>query len=194
MDEYLGTISAFAFDFAPQPGWMACNGQLLSIAEYETLFMLIGTTYGGDGMNTFALPDLRGRTLVSMGQGRGLSSIVIGQISGTTSVTITIANLPQHSHALVPGEANAKTTIYTTSVGSGTNEPGSGEFSLGSGGSFPKIYSDSAGKVTTDFVAGLQNTAVNTSFEGGSQPIDITNPYLGVNICICVAGIFPSQA
>ena len=192
MDEYLGTISAFAFNFAPQQGWMACNGQVLSISENEALYTLLGTTYGGDGVSTFALPDLRGRTLVTQGQGRGLSNIAMGQISGSRSVTMSPLNLPQHSHVLDPANVKAKTTIYATTKGGGTNEPGGGEFGLGAGGSFPSIYSDAAAKVTTDFLGGVQNS-VNTSIEGGGQPLDVRNPYLGVNFCICVAGIYPSQ-
>lgn len=193
MDEYLGTISAFAFNFAPAQGWMACNGQALPISQYDALYTLIGTTYGGDGINTFCLPDLRGRTIINQGQGRGLSNIVIGQRSGTTAVTMNTLNLPQHAHVLDPKSVSATTTIFTTSAGGGTNEPGAGEFSLGSGGSFPAIYSDAGGKITTEFVAGLKDTVVNTTIAGGSQPLDVTNPYVGVNICICVSGIFPSQ-
>ena len=89
-DPYLGEIRMFGGNFAPV-GWAFCNGQLLSIAEYEALFSLVGTTYGGDGISTFALPDLRGRTVVGAGQGPGLSSIEIGEQGGSESATLTSA-------------------------------------------------------------------------------------------------------
>ena len=94
---YIGEIRLVGFNFAPR-GWMACNGQLLSIATYSALFSLLGTTYGGDGITTFALPDLRSRIPVHQGQGPGLSNYVIGQMSGTESVTLTQNQIPAHTH------------------------------------------------------------------------------------------------
>src|SRR3954451_10417902 len=94
---YVGEIRMFAGNFAPA-GWMFCEGQLLPISEYDTLFNLIGTTYGGDGQNTFALPDLRGRAPLNQGQGPGLTNRVIGEISGSESVTLISTQMPQHIH------------------------------------------------------------------------------------------------
>src|SRR5512136_2572601 len=94
---YVGEIRMFAGNFAPQ-GWMFCEGQLLPISQYDALFNLIGTTYGGDGINTFALPDLRGRVIVGPGQGSGLSNYVLGQQGGVETVTLTTNQIPQHSH------------------------------------------------------------------------------------------------
>src|ERR1700726_881868 len=94
---YVGEIRIFAGNFAPS-GWMFCEGQLLPISEYETLFNLIGTTYGGDGQTTFALPDLRGRVPISMGQAPNTSNYTIGQNGGTESITLSNAQMPQHSH------------------------------------------------------------------------------------------------
>jgi microcystin-dependent protein len=99
-DPFVGTIGIFGFNFAPR-GWAQCNGQLLSIAQYSALFSLIGTYYGGDGRTTFALPDLRGRVPVNYGQGPGLSSYQIGQRGGAEQVSITIPNLPAHSHTII---------------------------------------------------------------------------------------------
>lgn len=99
---YIGEIQIFAGNFAPL-GWAFCNGQLLSIAEYSTLFTLIGTTYGGDGQTTFALPDLRGRIPIHMGQGPGLSNRTIGEMSGMESVTLNINQMPAHSHLMATG-------------------------------------------------------------------------------------------
>jgi microcystin-dependent protein len=193
MEVYIGTIMAFGFGFTPN-GWLPCNGQLLAISEYEALYMLIGTTYGGDGQTTFALPDLRGRTPISQGQGPGLSNVRTGQASGSGTVTMSAINMPAHIHPLIPGQVNAQTKIPVTATGGGTNEPGEGEFGFGAGGSFPAIFSDSSTYGNTEFLAGVQNNVnLNTGAVGSNMPINITNPYLAVNICISPYGIFPSQ-
>jgi len=96
---FIGQIVLVGFNFAP-PGWAFCNGQLLPIAEYDALFALIGTTYGGDGQTTFALPDLQGRVPIHQGQGPGLQNYLIGEVSGVEQVTITATQMPQHTHAL----------------------------------------------------------------------------------------------
>src|ERR1700749_2572272 len=96
---YVGEIRMFAGNFAPA-GWMFCAGQLLPISEYETLFNLIGTTYGGDGQSTFGLPDLRGRLPIHMGQGVGLSTRFLSETGGVETVTLTLQQLPQHNHSL----------------------------------------------------------------------------------------------
>ena len=190
---YIGTIASFGFNFVPE-GWAQCNGQLLSIAEYDTLFSLIGTTYGGDGQTTFAVPDLRGRTILNQGNGPGLSNIVIGQKGGVELTMMTISTMPSHAH----GQTSiiAKTKLNVTTTGGGTNEPGAGEFSLGATGSFPSIFSDSATIGTTDFVGGIQvvNPTINTAPAGNSQAIGILNPFLTVNFCISLYGIYPSQS
>ena len=97
-EPFIGEIKIFGFNFAPQ-NYQLCSGQLLSIAQNTALFSLLGTTYGGDGQTTFALPDLRGRMPIGQGQGPGLPNYVMGQLSGTTSVTLLTANLPAHTHA-----------------------------------------------------------------------------------------------
>ncbi len=193
LEYFIGTIASFGFNFVP-PGWAQCNGQLLSISEYDTLFALIGTTYGGDGASTFAVPDLRGRTILNQGTGRGLSSnILLGKASGSTSMTINTATMPTHGHALT--NITAQTKLNVTTTGSPTNEPGAGEFSLGAAGSFPAIFSDSSTIGNTDFVGGVQLgvPTISTTSVGNNIPIDITNPFLAVNFCISLYGIFPSQ-
>src|SRR5512135_2464461 len=102
---YVGEIRMFAGNFAPA-GWMFCEGQLLAISEFETLFNLIGTTYGGDGQSTFALPDLRSRVPLHMGQGPGLSSYIIGQNGGAEEVTLTTNQIPSHNHVPQAAAAN----------------------------------------------------------------------------------------
>src|ERR1700755_2625426 len=97
MESYVGEIRLFPYNFAPR-GWLDCNGQLLSIAENETLFVLLGTTYGGDGVNTFALPDLRGRIPLHNGTASSGSNYILGQIAGSEAVTLTSAQIPAHVH------------------------------------------------------------------------------------------------
>jgi microcystin-dependent protein len=99
MEPFIGQIMLFAGNFAPR-GWALCNGQLLAIAQYSALFSILGTTYGGNGQTTFALPDLRGRAPIHFGQGPGLSNYDLGQHGGAESVTLTPANLPPHTHGL----------------------------------------------------------------------------------------------
>jgi len=114
MEPFLGQIQPFGFNFAPR-GWAKCDGQLLPISTYSALFSLIGTTFGGDGRTTFGLPDLRGRSIVHIGNGPGLSSISWGQRGGVENIYITQANMPSHSHSLIDGVANV--TISTTNNG-----------------------------------------------------------------------------
>jgi len=130
MTPYVGEIRMFAGNFAPS-GWFFCDGSILSISEYEVLFTLLGTTYGGNGTTTFALPDLRGRIPVGVGQGQGLSNYNLGQIAGSETVTLTAANLPSHGHSLnastylgylSPTAAGA--SAKTLAPASVTNSPG----------------------------------------------------------------------
>jgi len=165
---YVGEIKMFAGNFAPS-GWEFCAGQLLSIAENETLFVLIGTIYGGDGQQTFALPDLRGRLPINQGQGSGLSSYAIGQTFGVESVTLTTNQMPAHTH--VP-QANS---------GPASSGPSLGVWASSSG---IQAYAPS-GAVSAMNVASVGS-------QGGSQPHENRMPYLAVNFIIALFGIFPS--
>ncbi len=160
----------FAGNFAPQ-GWAYCDGQLLPISQNDALFNLIGTTYGGDGESTFALPDLRGRVPLHQGTGPGLSPRTIGEAGGIESVTLTVANLPAHTH-----DFQASTT-----AGASSNPQGNVV------GSPP---------ATTMFIAdtptqSLPSTMVGST--GGSQPHENRMPFLAVNYIIALYGIYPSQ-
>lgn len=173
---YIGEIRMFGFGRTPS-GWQACDGSLLPISEYDTLYNLIGTTYGGDGQNTFAVPDLRGRLPIHQGQGPGLSSYVIGQQSGTETVTVLSTQMPQHTHSLQ----------VTTAAASG-NTPGN--TLLPGSISGDSIY-------VSDTVTGATAVAMSgqsTTFSGGSQPHENCMPTLTVQFCIATNGIFPSQA
>ena len=160
---YVGEIRIFAGNFAPA-GWMFCQGQLLPISEYDVLFNLIGTTYGGDGQSTFALPDLRGRLPIHTGSGFTLS-----QTGGAEEVTLTVSQIPAHPHTVT-----ATTNPNTASL------PG-GNF-LASG---PDIYDVN--------VAGGSTMAAAISSVGGSQPHSNFQPYLCLDFIISLFGIFPSQ-
>src|SRR6218665_1589173 len=114
IEPYLGNVSIFSGNFAPR-AWMFCQGQLLAIAQYDALFALLGTTYGGDGQTTFALPDLRSRVAVHAGQGQGLSNYVLGEVGGTESTTLLSINLPVHTHSVVSLTLQQPASTATTS-------------------------------------------------------------------------------
>ncbi|MDR3697522.1 tail fiber protein [Mucilaginibacter sp.] len=174
MQNYLGEIRIFAGNFAPV-GWFACNGQLLSISEYQALYALIGTTYGGNGTTTFGLPDLRGSIPISQGQGPALSNYVLGQTAGSANVSLTTQNIA-HTH----------TAAATTNVGN-TGTPGTGVI-LGSLGTTGAAYVPAGTGVT---VAALNATVVQNT--GGSLPHNNLMPTLGVTFIIAYTGIFPTQ-
>ena len=194
MEDFLATIKTFGFNFAPR-GWGKCDGQLLSIASNSALFSLLGTTFGGDGRTTFGLPDLRGRSMVHIGQGPGLSDIRWGEKGGRESVYLTTLNMPAHSHSLSDGVARVLTnTVIQTGSNGGTNEPDSGNNVFGSGGAFPNIYSEPP--LAQDYVGGVSSVSHITGMTnntGGNYPVDVRNPYLGVCTCIALVGIFPSR-
>lgn len=174
MDVYIGTILPFAFPRVPV-GWAACDGSLLSINGNEALYSLIGTTYGGDGSSTFALPDLRGRVAIHMGQGSGLSNRVLGQAAGTENVTIQLAQYPTHSH-----------NVVVTSDNSSANPgPMAGAvFGAGTGGATPYI-NDASG---TPAVMNANSLAIA---QGGNLPHTNLMPSLVLNYCIALFGIYP---
>src|SRR5215210_3169898 len=161
---YVGEIRMFAGNFAPA-GWMFCEGQLLPISENETLFQLIGTTYGGDGESTFALPDLRGRIPIHQGNG-----FILAETGGVEEVTLTVNQIPAHSHAFVASTAGATSTSPTNQLIAQSGQRA--------------VYTEDA--TTTN----LAPTAI--SAVGGSQPHTNFQPYLCVDFIISLFGIFPS--
>lgn len=164
-DPYLGEIRMFGGNFAPQ-GWMFCAGQTLSISENDALFTLVGTTFGGDGVTTFGLPDLRGRIPIHQGGG-----IVAGEIGGTETVTLSPAQLPAHTHPLLASGSTAN------NPNPGNNVPGES--------SVISMYQ--SGAASAAMAAGA------TSSVGGNQPHDNMQPFLCINFIISLAGIYPSQ-
>jgi microcystin-dependent protein len=168
---FVGEIRLVGFNFAPA-GWAFCNGQLMAISENETLFNLIGTTYGGDGQNTFALPNLQSRVIIHQGQGPGLSNYIIGENAGVETVTVTSAQLPIHNH----------TANCSSSAGSESSPVG-------------HIWSADAAGLTAEY-SNIQNGQMNAAAigqSGGSQPHENRMPFLAMNYIISLFGIFPSQ-
>ena len=161
---YVGEIRVFAGNFAPV-GWLFCDGQLLPIDQYDVLFNLIGTTYGGDGQTTFALPDLQSRIPIHQGNGYGLA-----QTGGAEQVTLTVNQIPAHSHAPL-----------ATSTGASTANPANANFAN---------WPDSPFATTPPATPMAPDTL---GAQGGSQPHDNMPPYLGVNFIISLFGVFPSQ-
>lgn len=202
-EPFLGEIRAVGFNFAPR-GWAQCNGQLLSIAQNSALFSLLGTTYGGDGVQTFALPDLRGRAAVGVGTGPGLSPIVQGQDGGAQQVTLTSLNLPAHTHVATYAPAAGSTPLAVTVAVANTPAPSSDPTSniLAQSQipsrSDPTVVNSYAPATTTPTVAlggvALTGTGqVTVTSTGGGQPFDNTSPYLGLIYMIALEGIFPSR-
>src|SRR5262245_24052107 len=181
---FLGQIQPFGFNFAPR-GWAMCQGQLLSIAQNTALFSLLGTMYGGNGQTTFGLPDLRGRSLVGMGQGPGLTNIDQGEVAGSESATLIITQMPAHTHT-----ATATSTLQgAAEAGDKANPQGRMLASL------PSLYytPPQGGQTYVPMFNQGVLTTVTVAPAGNSQPIPIRNPYLGMNMCIATQGIFPSR-
>ena len=167
---FIGEIALVGFNFAPQ-GWATCSGQLMAISQNTALFSLLGTTFGGDGQQTFALPDLRGRRIIGAGQLPGGSNYTLGQQGGEESVTLTVQQLPRHSH------------LPSANAAPGTALSPAGNF-WGSQNA-TALYSNAP--TVVDMSAGLIG---NT---GGNQPHDNMQPYLVMNYIIALEGIYPSR-
>lgn len=171
VETFLGEIRMFAGNFAPT-GWAFCQGQLLPIAQNQALFSLLGTTYGGDGRTSFALPDLRGRVPVGFGQGPGLSNRVIGEKFGSELVTLNINQMPSHNHTVNAVTTEGNQNLPTNSLPANTK-------------ALDKEYSDANANTT------MKATMVNPT--GGNQPFGVSQPSLGVNFIIALQGIYPSR-
>ncbi len=174
---FIGQIQTFGFNFNPR-GWAFCNGATLPISQNTALFSLVGTIYGGNGQTTFQLPNLAGRAAVQQGNGPGLSPRSLGEAFGVNTVTLTSQQIPQHNHSMVLYAQNDQTRR--------SHSP--------SANNALSVSSD------TQALAFLPNGAPNTSFapnmlspsQGGGQPHQNQQPYLGLNFCIALQGIYPS--
>lgn len=178
MDPYIGEVRCFGFNFAPV-NWAFCNGQVLSISQNTALFSIIGTFYGGNGTSTFALPNLQGRSPMHWGNGNTGLNTVIGETMGETEVTLTTDQMPRHSHAVYATTVQAGTEL---SAGPQTN--GTSYLSQAAGG---HPYQGPPATPNTPF----SNNAISTS--GGSLAHENMQPYLCINFCIALYGIYPSR-
>ncbi|MDB6053818.1 MAG: phage tail collar domain protein [Verrucomicrobiales bacterium] len=169
---FIGEITLFAGNFAPR-GWAFCNGQLLSISQNTALFSILGTTYGGNGQTTFALPDLRGRVPIHPGQGPGLSNYNLGQLGGTENVTLSTTQLPPHNHPV-------------NAVASGGNQ-------ASPVGNLPAVESTGTSKDFSNAATTGQMSPGMIANTGGGSPVPVLQPYGCVNYIIALQGIFPSR-
>jgi microcystin-dependent protein len=172
MEPFLGQISTFGFNFAPR-GWASCDGQLLAIAQNQSLYSLLGTIYGGDGRTSFALPELRGRTPLHQGDGAGLSNRPIGQKAGAENNRLTANQLPAHGHGV----------STPVSDDDATTEEANGNVLATAA---VNIYSTGAS-------AGKSYQGFNTGNAGASSDLNNMQPFLVINFCIAIQGLFPSR-
>ena len=168
-DPFIGEIMLVPYNFAPR-GWAFCSGQILPIAQNTALFSLLGTTYGGNGTTTFALPDLRGRCAISSGQGPGLSNYSLGEVTGTENITLIANQLPPHGHTVGAVDDDSTTATPTNALPANIAAKG--------------------------YSKGAANTSMNPTMiggGGGNQPHSNLQPLLVLNYCIALEGIFPSR-
>lgn len=173
-EPFVGEIQMFAGNFPPR-GWAFCNGQTLSIAQYSTLFTILGTTYGGDGQTTFKLPNLVDRVPLQQGQGPGLAPRTLGEIGGVTNVTLTPQQMPAHTHTIGAHDGTAAVKAAAGNVWAKTS----------GGRKPPAVYSNQAPTVA-------MNPAALTPV-GGSQPHNNMQPVLGINFIIALEGTYPTR-
>ncbi len=174
-EPFLGEIQIYSFNFPPK-SWSFCNGQLLSIQQNAALFSLLGTTYGGDGISSFALPNLQGQAAISSGQGSGLSNYNLGQVGGETSHTLLIQELPVHNHS------------FAVSTGAADQATPAGNRVLA------KAEADNYESFASAVPMGTSNSGNQAIVNNGaSQPHSNVQPYLVLNFCIALSGIFPSR-
>jgi microcystin-dependent protein len=176
---FVGEITIFAFNFAPK-GWAQCAGQLLPISQNTALFSLLGTFYGGDGKSTFALPDMQDSVANHQGQGQGLSEYFIGQSGGSAFVTLLVSEIPAHQHFF-----SANTTNGTT-FSSPNNQLG-----VGVGGTKQNSFSANIYSTSTATTVNMSPLAIGV--RGGSLPHNNMQPYVTLNYCIALQGVFPPR-
>lgn len=183
---FIAEIRIFGFNFAPY-GWAFCNGQILSIAQNTALFSLVGTYYGGNGTSTFGLPNFQGVAPLGAGSGAGLTPRVVGETGGTASVTLLSSEMPGHNHTLLDGngasQLQATTTAPDTDVSAGNLPAGAALGAASWNGGFSTLAQAS----------GADMAATTTQAVGTSQAHENMPPYLALNFCIAMVGVFPSR-
>ena len=178
-EPFIGEVKTWPLDYAPR-GWSFCEGQLLPITQNQTLYAIIGTVYGGDGRSTFALPDLRGRAPMHKGRGIGLTNRAQGLRTGVSQVTLTTSQIPAHNHTLMAGDVDAETGATSNAcLAKGGKK---------SGRKFTPIDSYSTNAPATTI------NSESLQIAGGHQAHDNMQPYLSMNMCIALIGVFPSRS
>lgn len=193
MEGTIGEIRGFAGNFAPR-AWAFCSGQLLAIAQNTALFSIIGTTYGGDGRTTFALPDLRGRAPISVGAGPGLSDRRLGSRSGTETVTLTVNQIPNHNHSAAFTEVAGVAHINVVADSANQEDPTNHYLAAANVAGTNQIYSDSTPNASLAPASVTVDGNVTVYPTGGSLPHNNMQPYLTIYWIICLQGIFPSRS
>lgn len=206
MEPFIGQMMMFAGNFAPR-GWALCDGQLLPISQHQALFALIGTTYGGDGGTTFALPDLRGRVAMGEGNGPGLTSRSLGEKSGVEEVVLNVNQMPSHTHTAsftATNDPKVKTTVNAHDGEGNVDNAKDAYFATGGSSDGRTTILNKHGYSTTKDVT-MQSDAVQVSVTktegtvsvsnvGGGQGVYNMQPYLVVNYIIALEGVFPSRS
>jgi microcystin-dependent protein len=177
-DQFVAEIRIFPFNFPPT-GWAFCDGQLMPISQNTALFSLLGTTYGGDGKSTFALPDMQGNAPMQPGQGQGLSLRDLGEMSGVDTITLLVSEIPAHTHQLKGCDADATTDSPAGQLAA------KGLWDAGTSGGIIGAYSALAPNAQMNFQA--------LAPAGGGLPHNNMQPYLTLNFCIALQGIFPQR-
>lgn len=175
-DGFIGEVRAFGFGFTPL-NWLPCNGTTMSIAQQSVLYAVIGTAYGGDGVQTFNLPDLRGFAPIGTGNGPGLTPCSVGQQQGTNQVTLTQATMPYHTHSATVLKAGSQTAPAYTGTPSTNTLP-----AMDSGAALP--FNPTANSMMSQLAI---------SVAGSGQPHENRQPFLALNYCICIDGVFPPR-
>lgn len=175
-DPLLGQMMLFGGNFCPR-GWTAADGKLLAISQYQAVFSIMGTTYGGDGRTTFGMPDLRGRAPISVGSGPGLPNYAQGSKGGSTEFSVRVANMPSHTHT---------GTIAASPEDGNTNAPVRNSFAKSTNGANSYITGDPA-------VNNMHPNVLRINPTGGSLPVNKVSPYLTLQWCVALQGVFPSR-
>lgn len=194
MEAFIGTILPWAVNWAPV-GWLPCNGQQLAINQYQALYSLIGTTYGGNGTTTFNLPDLRGRVPVGMGQQPGGTNFVIGTTGGAENSTLTAMQLPAHNHTF-SGTANVSVGAPANAAAPTTNTPAANtslSVAKDSTGDVANIYNTNPPTLMTATMSSTATVSGTTGVSGNGLPFTNLQPYQVINYIICVEGLYPSR-
>ena len=189
MEGTMGEIRMFGGTFAPR-GWMLCQGQAMSISQWDALFALLGTTYGGDGVNSFNLPNMQSRIPVGTGKGPGLQNYVLGEEAGVESVTLTSSQMPVHNHTAVSNIAATFSPKVNSTATNNVSSPETAYLSLATANMYGTTPDEA---MAANSVSATVGGSITLAASGGSQPHENVKPVLCLNFIICVEGIFPSR-